>query len=52
MDVISRIKIGEKGLAYAVDSQGRLIAHPSGYQPCIAEVGPFDVTAGKGRVDG
>jgi len=27
-DVISRIKIGEKGLAYAVDSQGRLIAHP------------------------
>src|SRR5262249_50478578 len=27
-DVISRIKIGEKGLAYAVDSRGRLIAHP------------------------
>jgi signal transduction histidine kinase len=27
-DVISRIKIGEKGLAYVVDSRGRLIAHP------------------------
>jgi signal transduction histidine kinase len=27
-DVISRIKIGDKGLAYAVDSRGRLIAHP------------------------
>jgi signal transduction histidine kinase len=27
-DVISRIKIGEMGLAYAVDSRGRLIAHP------------------------
>jgi len=27
-DVISRIKIGEKGLAYAVDSRGQLIAHP------------------------
>ncbi len=26
--VISRIKIGDKGLAYAVDSRGRLIAHP------------------------
>ncbi len=28
LDVITRIKIGEKGLAYVVDSQGRLIAHP------------------------
>jgi signal transduction histidine kinase/HAMP domain-containing protein len=27
-DVISRIKIGTKGLAYVVDSRGRLIAHP------------------------
>ena len=27
-DVISRIKIGEKGLAYVVDSRGQLIAHP------------------------
>jgi signal transduction histidine kinase len=27
-DVISRIKIGDKGLAYAVDSRGQLIAHP------------------------
>ncbi len=27
-DVISRIKIGEKGLAYVVDGRGRLIAHP------------------------
>src|SRR5258708_38567241 len=27
-DVISRIKIGDKGLAYAVDARGRLIAHP------------------------
>ena len=27
-DVISRIKIGDKGLAYAIDSRGRLIAHP------------------------
>ena len=27
-DVVSRIKIGDKGLAYAVDSRGRLIAHP------------------------
>ncbi len=28
LDVISRIKIGRKGHAYAVDSRGRLIAHP------------------------
>ena len=27
-DVISRIKIGKKGLAYVVDSRGHLIAHP------------------------
>ena len=27
-DVISRIKIGDKGIAYAIDSRGRLIAHP------------------------
>ena len=27
-DVISRIKVGEKGLAYVVDSRGQLIAHP------------------------
>ena len=27
-DVISRIKIGEKGIAYVVDSRGQLIAHP------------------------
>ena len=27
-DVISRIKIGDKGLAYAIDPRGRLIAHP------------------------
>jgi signal transduction histidine kinase len=27
-DVISRIKIGDKGVAYAVDGHGRLIAHP------------------------
>ena len=27
-DVISRIKIGDKGLAYVIDSQGHLIAHP------------------------
>ncbi len=27
-DVISRIKVGDKGLAYVVDSQGHLIAHP------------------------
>jgi signal transduction histidine kinase len=27
-DVISRIKIGDKGLAYVVDSSGQLIAHP------------------------
>jgi signal transduction histidine kinase len=27
-DVVSRIKIGEKGLAYVVDSRGQLIAHP------------------------
>jgi signal transduction histidine kinase len=27
-DVISRIKIGAKGLAYVVDSSGQLIAHP------------------------
>ena len=27
-DVISRIKIGDKGLAYVIDSRGRLIAHP------------------------
>jgi len=28
LDVISQIKIGQKGLAYAVDGRGRLIAHP------------------------
>jgi signal transduction histidine kinase/CheY-like chemotaxis protein len=28
LDVISKIKIGQKGLAYVVDSRGRLIAHP------------------------
>jgi signal transduction histidine kinase len=27
-DVILQIKVGEKGLAYVVDAQGRLIAHP------------------------
>ena len=27
-DVISRIKIGDKGFAYVIDSQGHLIAHP------------------------
>jgi signal transduction histidine kinase len=27
-DVVSQIKIGEAGFAYAVDSQGQLIAHP------------------------
>jgi signal transduction histidine kinase len=27
-DVISMIKVGERGQAYVVDSQGRLIAHP------------------------
>jgi signal transduction histidine kinase len=27
-DVISRIKVGDKGLAYVIDSQGHLIAHP------------------------
>jgi signal transduction histidine kinase/ActR/RegA family two-component response regulator len=27
-EVISRIKIGQKGLAYVVDSRGHLIAHP------------------------
>src|ERR1700756_803794 len=28
LDVISQIQIGQKGLAYAVDGRGRLIAHP------------------------
>src|SRR5689334_8744458 len=27
-DVVSQIKVGERGLAYVVGSQGRLIAHP------------------------
>jgi signal transduction histidine kinase len=27
-DVVSQIKVGEKGLAYVVGAQGRLIAHP------------------------
>ena len=28
LEVVSTIKVGKRGLAYAVDSQGRLIAHP------------------------
>ncbi len=28
-DVISQIKVGEPGRAYAVDDEGRLIAHPA-----------------------
>jgi len=27
-DVVSRIKVGERGLAYVIDRKGRLIAHP------------------------
>ena len=27
-DVVSKIKVGERGQAYAVDAQGRLISHP------------------------
>jgi signal transduction histidine kinase len=27
-DVVSQIKVGERGLAFVVDAQGRLIAHP------------------------
>ena len=27
-DVVSKIRVGEDGLAYVVDAQGRLIAHP------------------------
>src|SRR2546421_7404684 len=27
-DVVSQIKVGQKGQAYVVDVQGRLIAHP------------------------
>src|ERR1044071_9237963 len=27
-DVVSQIKVGERGHAYVVDSQGRLVAHP------------------------
>jgi len=27
-DVVSQIKVGERGDAYLVDRQGRLIAHP------------------------
>jgi signal transduction histidine kinase len=28
-DVVSQIKVGERGTAYVVDAQGRLIAHPN-----------------------
>jgi Cache domain len=28
-DVVSQIKVGQRGLAYVVDAQGRLIAHPN-----------------------
>jgi hypothetical protein len=47
-DVVSQIKVGNRGQAYVVDAQARLICSP-GYQPGAAQYGSLPPGAGAGR---